>query len=173
MTPLKRAGDIFDRICDVLAVLAGVLTIFLMLLGAAEITMRSTLGQSIGWGIEISEYGLLFITFLATAWLLRYEGHVKMDIVLMKLKPRPQAVVNITTSLMCAILCFLLTWYGGRVTWDHFQTGYLITSSLRPPSFLIQFIIPIGFFLLFIQFLRRAHGYLGMWRAPLEQEQRA
>lgn len=83
-----------------------------------------------------------------------------MDIMLNLLKPGTQAVLNIITSIIGAIICFVLIWYGVKVTWDSFQGGHYFLTELEPPQFLILFVIPLGSFMLFIQFLRRANGYL-------------
>ena len=114
---------------------------------------------------------LLYITFLGTAWLLKRDGHVKMDLLLTRLNSRVRNSLNIITSLVGAIICLTIACFGAWVTWDTLQMGYKMSTALEPPQFLILFIIPLGTFLLFIQFLRRTHGYLEMWKASLDKEQ--
>ena len=77
---------------------------------------------------------------------------------------------NIITSTVGAIVCLILTLYGARVTWEMLETSYRIATHLEPPKFIILAIIPVGSFLLFMQFLRKTYGYLGILRAPREQE---
>lgn len=151
----------FDRVIDLSALLAVALGAFLMLGICAEITARNLTRWSLPWMFELTEYSLLFMTFLGTARLLKTEGHVKMDIVFVRLKPRAQVWLNIITSIICAIVCLALTWYGIRTTGFFLQTGAPYSSVLEPPMWIIVSVVPLGFFLLSIQFLRRTYGNLG------------
>ena len=171
MKQLTKVTAIFDRSVTLLAVIAAVLIIFILLATLAEVGSRYFLGYSIVGMVEITEFTLLFITFLGTTWLLKEEGHVKMDLVLARLKPRTQAVVNIITSIIGVIICLVVFWYGARLSWDYFQRGFFRAGLLELPEVFIVAIIPIGSFLLSIQFLRRTYGFLGKWRASPDKEQ--
>jgi len=169
MKQLNKVAAIFDRTNNILFHLAGILIIFVMLAVGAEVTMRSLLGHGTIWVQEVSNYSLLFITFLSATWVLKIEKHVKIDLLLNRLNPRAQALLNMITSILCVIVCAVLTWYGTRVTWDYFRSGYYFSTPLETPQFVILGIIPIGSFLLVIQFLRRTYGYLKRWRtSPTE-----
>ena len=119
---------------------------------------------SIVWIIEITDYCLLWITFLGTAWVLKVDGHVKMDMLLNRLTPGTQDIVNMITSAVGAIACLILAFFSVKVTWQHFQTHHLFTRYLDVPSYPILAIIPIGSLLLFFQFVRRTCGYLKAWK---------
>ena len=164
MKLLRQASNIFDRLIDVLALVAIVIMASVTVLIVVEVTSRYFFNLPIKGSVEVAGYSLLFITFLGTAWLLRREGHVRMDFVLTRLNPRAQAYLNVITSLLCALIWVLIGWYGATVTLESFQTGYRTPFELKTPMFIILFIIPVGSFLLFIQFLRRGYGYLREWR---------
>ena len=102
----------------------------------------------------------MFLTLLGATWLLKLEGHVKMDLLVNQLNPRTQALLNIITSILGAIICLVIAWYGTEVTWSQFQKGITYPTVLEPPVFIILSVIPIGYFLLFIQFLRRTYSFL-------------
>ena len=107
----------------------------------------------------MTEYSLLYMTFLGTAWVLKREGHVRMDLVLNRLNPTSQALANVLSSIAGAIICLVITAYGVKVCWDLYQSGQYFAAFLKPPKFIILAIVPVGCFLLFIQFLRRTYGY--------------
>ena len=69
------------------------------------------------------------------------------------------------TSLMGAGLGIIFTWYSAQTTWSSFRTNYVSVSDLQTPLFLVQMVIPIGSFLLFVQFLRNIVGFLTEWKA--------
>ena len=165
MRLVKKLTNFFDRIIVLMTILAGILLVFAMLIISGAVASRYFLGRPIGWVIEISEYIILFVTFLVAAWVLKQEEHVKMDIVLNQLNPRTQSMINVITSAISAIVCFILTWYGAKVTWELFETGYFTPTLLELPKFIIIAIIFIGSFLLFVQFLSRTHNNWRSWRA--------
>ncbi len=170
MKPLARITAVFDRTLNLLAYLAAALIAFIMLSVSYEVVMRYFFNRPPVWVIDITEILLLYIAFLAVAWLLREEGHVRMDMVLTRLKSRPQATLNIITSTICAIIFLVVTWYGVRVTWVHFQKGLYSPTFLDIPSAYSLVIIPVGSFLLFIQFLRRIRRFVGNWRASDKEQ---
>ncbi|MBI4186465.1 MAG: TRAP transporter small permease [Chloroflexi bacterium] len=168
---MKRASKlwaVFDGTRDFFALLTGVILASLMLLVVAAVIMRYFFGRSIIWETEVSEYGLLFITFLGAAWLLKEEGHVVLDVLLARLSPRPKALTNALTSVVGALACLLVAWYGIEVTLKFYHLKVLQPTIIKPPSFIFYSFIPTGFFLLFVQFLRRAYKNLEIWRVPTE-----
>ncbi len=164
MTVWGKVGIVFDRVLGLLALLAAIIFVFIMLAVSGDVVMRYVVHRGTIWVVEISEYCLLWITFLATAWLLREEGHVRMDLVLSRLRSRHQALVNMITSALSIVVCSALVWYGAQVTWQHYQEGLYRYTQLSIPTAPILVIIPVGSFLLTIQFMRRIRGLLLVWR---------
>lgn len=166
-----RVTATFDRTISLATVVAGALVVFVTIMICADVFLRYFLNRPLIGVIELAGYSLLYITFLGAAWLLQKEGHVKMDIVLNRLKPRNQALVNAITSILVAMCCLCVTWYGARSAWEYFRTGYYEVSQLSLPVFHLSAVVAFGFFLLFIQFLRRGYGYIESWRASPQREQ--
>ena len=173
MKLVTKAVAIFDRTLDVSVILASALLAFTLLSICAEVVLRYFFGSPLSWVVEISEMNLLYITFLAAAWVLRRKGHVKIDLLLNRLKPRTQALLGIIISIIGAIVFMFLIWYGAQVTWDNFLRGTYRSTVLEIPNAAVLFIIPLGSFLLFIQFLRDGYGYLSSWRTSGGKEQRS
>ncbi|MFC2013766.1 TRAP transporter small permease [Chloroflexota bacterium] len=171
MKLLTKATAIFDRTISLIANFAAVILAFMTLIICYEIFMRYFLNSPTDWALEISGYCLVAITFLSTAWLLKREQHVKMDIMLNRLNPGDQSLMNTITSLLGTIVCLTVTWYGAKVTWEHFQSGQFFATMLEIPKWPLLLIITLGSLLLFIQFLRRTYGYLRSWRMSRGREQ--
>ncbi len=164
MKALTNIKAVFDRFLDSLTYFGAVILGLMVLFVCSEVISRSFLNRPILWVLEVGEYSLVYITFLGAAWLLRTEGHVKVDIVLNRLNPRTQALLNIVTSILGAMACLVVVWYSAQLTWGYFESGVRTPGAWGPPRYPIYVIIPIGSLLLFIQFLRRTHGYLRSWR---------
>ena len=118
---------------------------------------RYFFGYNISWVTEITEYSLLYITFLGAAWLLRQERHVTIEIVLSVMNTRSQIILLIITSIFCAFIYKIVFVYGVIVTYDHWSRGIYDPGTLKFPKAAIIAIIPIGSLMLIIQFLRRAY----------------
>lgn len=165
MKLLTKSSSVFDYIIGSLTYLAAAILTFIMLAVCWDVIARAAFGQPLKWVLEFSEYSLLYITFLGTAWVLKNERHVIVDIGLNQLNPGNRALLNVVTSILGVIICLFLTWYGWDVSWEHLVQGFYQPTMIKPPDFPIFVIIPIGSFLLTIQFLRRACKYVGDWRA--------
>lgn len=162
-TPSKLSV-IFDRVLSILMLLGAVILALLMLAVCWDVIARTAIGAPLIWLLEFTEYGLLYITFLGTAWVLKHEAHVTSDLLLVTLHPRKQALMNMITSIIGACVCLILAWFGAAVSWEKLLSGSYQPTAIQTPDFPIFVIIPIGFLLLFIQFLRRAHGNLLKWQ---------
>ena len=170
MRVLVKAGSIFDRVNLYFTYLAAAILIAIMLGVSADVFLRYALGRPIQYVMEITEHLLIYVTFLTVAWVLKKERHVKMDMVLNRLNPAGGSMLNVITSIIGALVCLVVVWYGSQVTWNYFAKGIPFSGQFRIPQGPILMMIPIGYFLLFIQFLRRINGYLGNWRAARFQE---
>jgi TRAP-type C4-dicarboxylate transport system permease small subunit len=159
---------VFDFILDFLAFLAGILVVFLMLSVVLEVVLRYFFGSPTSWVVEIAGYILLFVPFMVGAWVLKRESHVRMDLLLNRLSPRTRALLNAITATIGVIVCLILTIFGIK-TALYFR-GYQTPTILMLPKSLIISIIFVGCFLLFIQFIRRAHGHWLEWKTPDQEE---
>jgi C4-dicarboxylate transporter, DctQ subunit len=164
-----KLAAFFDRIVEIFAVMAAILLVLLMLLVCAEVVMRYFFNMPIQGVLELSEYSLLFVSFLPAVWILRKDGHTKIDLVLVMLNPKAQVIINIITSVFCALASFILAWYGFKVALEHFSLNIRLSTLLMPPSYLIISIIPITYLLLFIQLIRRAVGFAIGTSLPLKR----
>lgn len=164
-----KVMNVFDRTLDVLFVLSGVLLSFASLSVGAMIFSRYFLNRPMGWIIEINEYILLHLAFMMAAWVLRKEAHVKMDIVFDQLGPRLQVALNIMSSIVGAAVCFVLTWFGAKVTWQLYLKKSLTTTYLEIPKWPLTIVIFFGSFLLMVQFIRRISGFQQAWRNLKDQ----
>ena len=114
---------------------------------------------------------LLWLTFLASAWLLRHEGHVSVDFLTARAKPETRRVIHMITSAIGAIVCLVLTWFAWENTWENFMSGTLDVKAISLPKAPVISIIAVGSSLLSIQFIRRFYVSLKV-RESLQGEDR-
>jgi TRAP-type C4-dicarboxylate transport system permease small subunit len=155
---LNILAVVYDRILGYMALIAAVLLTFTMLSVSTDVVMRYVFDRPMLWVVEITEYILLWIPFLGAAWLLKQDGHVKVDILLSRLNPRIQALLSTITAIIGLIICLVLVWYGVKVTWNYFIEGRYVYSPLSIPTAYVMGIVPLGCLMLIIQFVRRSYN---------------
>lgn len=169
MKLLTKAIAMFDYLVNSLAAVGAVLIIAAMLIVSLDVVMRYLLHRPIVGVSETTEMILVLITFLGTTWLLRKDGHVKVDVVFNQLNPRIRTWLSIITCLVGMGVCLLLAVCGAQVTREFVQLSHFQGTALRLPTAPFIVFIPISGFLMFIQFLRKGYGHLGRWRGVREQ----
>jgi TRAP-type C4-dicarboxylate transport system permease small subunit len=127
------------------------------------------LNRPLGWIVEINEYIILYTAFLVAAFVLRQEGHVKMDIVAERFPLKVQLAINIITSIVSTVVCGIFTWFGAKVTWQLYLKKTLTATVLELPKYFFTIVIFLGSFLLVIQFIRRTYGFIETWRGLKDQ----
>ena len=168
---LGKTRGIFDTVLDAGAVGSATLIVFIMLAICAEVVLRR-LGHPQIWEIEVTEYCLLYATFLGTAWLLRDEGHVKVDIITSAINCKARALLGVVTSVIGSAISLYLVVWGWKVTLTYFQRGVVECTPLLTPTYIVLLIIPLGSIPLFVQFLRRTHGYLKTLKSSANGERK-
>ena len=124
-----------------------------------DVLLRYSVNRPIGWMLEITEYTMLYIPFLGAAFVLKEDGHIRIDLVITFLSERSRGWLNVVTSFVGGVVMLTYTWFGAQVTLDYFKRGVPSLESLKTPMFLILMIIPIGGLLFSIQFFRQMKGY--------------
>jgi TRAP-type C4-dicarboxylate transport system permease small subunit len=149
-------GRAFDRLLGGLNYVAMGLVTFMGASVLFEVFMRYLFNSPTRWVVEFSEYMLLYIGFLAGAWVLKHDGHVKIELVTEALPLRLQGALHTVTSLVGAFVCGLFCWYSATYTWEIFWTGEVLFRSVHVPKWAVIAVIPFGMLLLSLQFVRRA-----------------
>jgi C4-dicarboxylate transporter, DctQ subunit len=145
----------FDRVVDCLAGTGAVLVICIMAIVCFEVVIRYVLHRPQVWVAEVSEYILVWITFLGAVWILRAEGHVRVDILVSQLGPRAQTYLGILTSIIGVFVSLVLLLFGSQVVWKLMLTLEAdAKSQIGVPKAPLLAIIPLCSLPLLVQFLR-------------------
>ena len=146
---------LLDKVCQLCAVAAVLLLLFVTFSTAYSIATRQMgLGSPI-WVFQFNEYALLWITLLGTAWLLAEDKHVRISLLTNILGEKANRTLETVHNLVGFVLCGVFAWYGFYSTQDHFVRNVIDTQAVDVPKWIILMIIPLGFGLLSLQFLRK------------------
>lgn len=106
------------------------------------------------WTLEIAEYLLVAVVFLAIGFVLQVEGHVNVDVLFVLLPRRAQlALDGIVASLV--MIAFAASFFYAGVQLAASYQGVLSDSIYKLPLFPSFIMIPIGSFLLLLQAILR------------------
>lgn len=115
---------------------------------------RYFFNKPLAWNVEFSEYTLLLVTFLSAAWILKNDGHVRLEIIISKLHSSKRIILDIISLILILIISIVLLIYGIKVSYNYYLSGILTEGMILIPRFIIIMIIPLSSILLIIQALK-------------------
>lgn len=143
----------FSRVNLACAVLGAGLLFMITAIICFEVLVRALGGASRLWVIEVSEYALLFITFLGAPYLLEKNRHVVLDLVYNAFPPGPRRLAQGFNAALGFATCAALTVVGVQVVAEQLAVGVREVTVLRPQSWWITAALPLGAGLMAVQFL--------------------
>ena len=164
-----RGLDRIDRALGVVEnafnLLAGALIFALMLLGVAQIVLRVAFGTPILGYVDIVEVSMVGFAVLSIAFVQRVGGHVRMELVLSRLRGRPLWLVEAGGVLLAAFIVAVLIPY----SYAHFERAYLFgdsTGTIELPTWPAKLVVPLALGMLLLRLLLQCAGYLRLARHP-------
>jgi TRAP-type mannitol/chloroaromatic compound transport system permease small subunit len=152
---MKRFLKTIDRISEQSGKAVSFLIVFLVFVILYEIFVRYLFNSPTIWAHEIAQmiYGAYVI--LLGAYVLQRGGHVNVDILYHRFRPRTRAIIDLFTWLLFFYFCGLLLWKGGEMAWDSFKVLETEPTAFAPPVYPIKMMIPLGALLILLQGLAK------------------
>ncbi len=135
--------------------LAGLFVWGATLLVTANVVGRYFLNAPIDWAFEITQYILVWFTFLSIAWILHSDRHIRVEVLTMRLSSRAQIILDLFSDALGLFVMALLSIFGMLVEIQFFQRHMRVTSPLQPTSWPIYLVIFLGAVMTFAEFIRR------------------
>ncbi len=127
----------------IMNILASVVLVAMMLLTVSDVCLRYFLNRPIIGATELTENMMVCMAFFALAWCAGQQGHLKVDLVVMRFSSRVQAVFDSLTLSVGMIMVAL-------IAWRSFMEGMavrelnIISSLLRIPAFPFYYVVAAG-----------------------------
>ena len=153
MSFLKSYIRFVDSINEKLGILVSWITTFMVLVVCYDVVTRYFLKKS-SVAVQELEWHLFAIIFLVgAAYTLKYDRHVRVDVLYMKFKPKTKAWVNFLGSLIFLLpVCLIGIWSSKNFVMNSFLIGEGSPDpGGLPARYILKAVIPIGFFLLLLQ----------------------
>ena len=142
---MNRFSNTVDRVATALGRGSSWLVLAIVVLQFALVVARYVFGLGSIWLTEAIIYGHAALFLLASAWTLRADGHVRVDIFYAGASPRTQAIIDLCGALLLLLpFALVLAWlsvpYAAR-SWAIFERSQ--ESSGLPLVFALKTLIPI------------------------------
>jgi len=142
------------------AILGECVLILLLLLVFHEVVVRYIFNKPTLYSVEISEYLLIFLAFIAAGWVLQEDKHVRMQSLTNLLPLKMQHVLACITSGIVFVFCAILVWQGTKSALMAYRGGYHSSSLLNTPMWLPYLIIPLGSVILALQLIVQINNHI-------------
>lgn len=150
---------------DRLNLVAALAIFLLMVLGTAQIFLRSVFNIPIAGYIDLVELSMASMAFLGAAYCQRLGGHIRMEIFVGSLKGRWLWGFEIFTTLIGLFIVGVLIWFG----WDHFMRSFQLgdsTIDAEYPVWPSKLLVPVAFSFWFLRLLIQLVGSIRLFIDP-------
>jgi C4-dicarboxylate transporter DctQ subunit len=132
-----------------------------------------TFFQSIYFAEEVSKFLVMLTTFTGVSYGVRKARHIRMGAFLDAMPSKMEKIFLIIISFISAVVMAIMTWFSYKYLMNAMDMGHM-TPALRVPKWTFYVIIPIGFGLAGIQYIRtiiKNFTEKDPWQSPDQQSE--
>lgn len=122
---------------------AGLLSV-LMLLTAGDVVMRYVFNNPIAGAYEITGILLLAVICISFAYVQGMRGHIALDFLPNRLRPRPRLVLDIFALAVGLLLFAAMTYRGWLSAWDSWTLREFSAGLVEFPVYPARFLLAIA-----------------------------
>ncbi len=137
----------FDRVVLSSHYLGGIMLAVMMFITAFDVIGRFAFGHPIKGAQELSAVMLVLVVFLGVAYTAKEKEHVRIELLLMYLKPRVRQALDVFSNLISLILVFGIA-YQGIVQMGTQKERFVTTTLLKMPLWPFALLLALGAMLL-------------------------
>lgn len=140
------------RLSKITGVLGQAAMAFMVVSIFYDVMMRYIFAAPTNWAMEVNTFLLLFICTIPTADVLNAGGHIRVTFLTEKLSERTLQRLGVLRGVVGILFCSAMIWKGALMTVQAWQHNDRMSTSLGTPMFIPYLFIPLGFFLLALQY---------------------
>jgi len=165
-TGVIRAADRFlIPIEDLANLLAACAILLLMFLGVAQIVLRTVFNAPINGYIDLVQLSMASMAFLGAAYCQRLGAHIRMELLLGRLRGRALWAAEIFGTLVAMAIIGVLIWY----TAQHFYRSFTLGDTTIDAEFPVwpsKLLVPVAFTIWFLRLSIQLFGSIRMFVDP-------
>lgn len=161
---LSRLDRGLEKVEIKLALVSGMAVFGLMLLAVVSVGGRNLINRPVPGYVDWIELAMPLIAFLGVSYTQRLGGHIRMDILIGKLRGRILWMAELVSVLVMLLLVLFLIWG----SWAHFARSFDwaaplwsrdSTIDIRMPIWPAKLLAPIAFSVLALRLLLQVWAY--------------
>lgn len=161
---LSRLDQILHRIEMKLALVSGLAVFGIMVFAVVSVSGRNAINMPVPGYVDWIEQLMPLIAFMGVAYAQRDGAHIRMDIVIGKLRGRALWVAEFITTLAATLLIFMLIWG----SWEHFLRSFDFAApnwsrdssiDISLPLWPAKLLAPVAFAILGLRMLLQLWAY--------------
>jgi C4-dicarboxylate transporter, DctM subunit len=118
---------VMQRISQVTAIIAAVITMAMMLLTVADVFLRYLFKKPIIWNYDLQSVLIVIVIFLGIAYVQFQRRHIQIDIITSRLSKNNQLWFQVVNNIIFLVFALLITWQMSLQT----QEAYLLNDYLE------------------------------------------
>jgi TRAP-type mannitol/chloroaromatic compound transport system permease small subunit len=126
------------------------------LLITAEVIMRYALNNPTIWSLQLTIYVCGITYVMGGAYALRYDAHIRVDVLYNQWSPRLKAIMDLVTSPLLYFGVGTMLWIGAEWTIEAYLHGETSGGMWSPLIWPIRVFIPLGSLLLILQAIAKS-----------------
>ena len=161
---VSRLDHQLHRLEHGFALISGLAVFALMMLAVVSVSGRNFMNQPIPGYVDWIEQAMPLIAFMGIAYTQREGGHIRMDLMVGKLRGRAMWLAELFTTLLILILMLLLVWG----TFAHFLRSFDMSQPMWSrdssmdiglPIWPSKLLIPVAFSVLCLRLMLQVFIY--------------
>jgi TRAP-type mannitol/chloroaromatic compound transport system permease small subunit len=166
---LLRVDEAFFKFEKFLALIASLVIMGIMFIGVFQVFGRKLISMPVPGYVDVIEMLMTIFAFVCISYTQRLGGHVRMEIILGRLKGRLLYGVELFGTAVAIAIILILMYFG----YEHFLRAWSIgdsTIDLQFPIWPSKLLVPFAFALLTIRLVVQFFGFLRLFMNPDAQE---
>jgi TRAP-type C4-dicarboxylate transport system permease small subunit len=145
---------VIDRLTSIGAVIGGAFTGVMTVIVGYAVVARYLLNRPIGWSEEISTYLMVWAVFLGSAYTLKEDAHIGVDVLISRLKPEIKRIFLLFQYLV-GILFLSCLFYKGIDMVDFSLKMGSRSIAIEFPLYIAHLSVPVGSAILILQCIHK------------------
>lgn len=161
---ISRLDRSLERVESWMAFVSGLGAFFLMLLAVVSVSGRNMFNKPLSGYVDWIELAMPFIAIFGISYVQRSGGHIRMDILVGRLRGRALWLAEFLTTFGILILMVALIWG----SWAHFDRSFDVSKpnwsrdssiDIGLPLWPAKLVVPVAFSVLGLRVLLQLWGY--------------
>lgn len=147
--PRKRESvnlllSLIEKISLIFGYISGGFAFLMMFIIGYDVVMRHIFNDPTIWADEVSCYLLVGITFLGAAYTLAMDGHVRIETLVDRLRPKTRQRLEFVTDVLSIVFLVVFTRQAYWLVKDSYVSVKISATLLRTPLYLPQLLLAVG-----------------------------